>query len=441
MIIKLHVSGRLLIINTSLCDNGFSLAHQMHMRSLINRFTVLYTNRRFRVLFFLNLMLGFAYSFVVPFMSMFGIQEVGMTNMQFGVFMTLNAIGGILIGTVLARYSDTHFSRRSMMLWGGIAGCVGYACFSFVHSYVVLVVVGMVIIGLSTITFSQLFAYAREVLKTSDIDETDQALYMNVFRMYFALAWTMGPAVAAWIMLEFSIRDVFICAAVNFILFVVIVARYVPAAPPPFAAHAAQSLRSRWWLLKRVDLAAHLAALALLYATVSMGMSNLPLYILDNLHGTKANVGMAYSIAPLFELPLMVYFGWLATRRDAAIILRLGMLVAVAYYGALCIVSAPWHVYVAQILSAAMVAIVFGLAITYFQSHLPHHPGIATNLYANANRIGSTTGYFLFGSISERFGYYSIFIISLVFAFISFLLMLVPVHVPPEEALDSEVAA
>ncbi|HEX2584030.1 MAG TPA: hypothetical protein VHL14_02785, partial [Steroidobacteraceae bacterium] len=75
------------------------------MRSIIDRFRVLYTTPRFRVLFFLNLMLGFAYSFVVPFMSMFGIQEVGMTKMQFGVFMTLNAVGGILIGTVLARYS------------------------------------------------------------------------------------------------------------------------------------------------------------------------------------------------------------------------------------------------------------------------------------------------------------------------------------------------
>src|SRR5579885_1990467 len=124
------------------------------MTSLISRFKPLYTNLRFRVLFLLNLMLGFAYSFVVPFMSMFGIQEVGMTKMQFGLFMTLNAIGGMSIGTVLARYSDTHFSRRSMMLWGGIAGCVGYASFSFVHSFAVLLLVGTVIIGLSTITFS-----------------------------------------------------------------------------------------------------------------------------------------------------------------------------------------------------------------------------------------------------------------------------------------------
>lgn len=405
------------------------------MHALLNHFRVLYTNPRFRVLFFLNLLLGFAYSFVVPFMSMFGIDEIGMSKMQFGLFMTLNAVGGMVIGTTLARYSDTHFSRRSMMLWGSLAGCIGYACYAYVHSFILLVFVGAVIVGLSTITFSQLFAYAREILKTSSINQADQALYMNVFRMYFSLAWTIGPAVSAWMMVRFSIHDIFICAAINFLLFALVVARHVPSASPPFALQAVQTLRSRWWLLQRVDLLAHLGALTLMYATVSMCMSNLPLYILESLHGTKANVGFAYSVAPIFELPLMIYFGWLATRLDSAAILRGGMMLAVAYYVSLCLVSHPWQIYLSQILSAAMVAIVFGVAITYFQSHLPHHPGIATNLYANANRIGSTAGYFLFGIIASQSGYHAVFEVCVVFAFIAFLLMLVPTRVPVDEAI------
>jgi len=80
-----------------------------------------------------------------------------------------------------------------------------------------------------------------------------------------------------------------------------------------------------------------------------------------------------------------------------------------------------------------MVAIVFGVAITYFQSHLPHHPGIATNLYANANRIGSTTGYFLFGIVSEQFSYSAVFVVCLIFSIGGFLLMLAPVNVPANE--------
>jgi len=403
------------------------------MRAFIQRFNVLFTEPRFRVLFFLNLLLGFAYSFVAPFMSMFGVQEVGMSKMQFGIFMTCSALGGVVIGTTLARYSDTHLSRRTMMLLGSVAGCIGYASYAFLQNYIALVFVGTFVIALSTITFAQLFAYAREVLKTSDIEESEQAFYMNIFRMYFALAWTIGPAVAAWVMVQFSIRGVFVCAAVNFILFALVVAKYISGAPPPFAAQAARAAQPRGWLWRRGDLLAHLAAITLVYATVTMCMSNLPLYILDTLHGSKADVGFAYSIAPVFELPLMVYFGWMATRRDSTGILRSGMVVAMAYYGFLCIVGQPWQVFLCQILSAAMVAIIFGVAITYFQSHLPHHPGTATNLYANANRIGSTTGYFLFGTISAQYGYKAVFGVCMLFAFFGFLLMLVPVHVPEEE--------
>ncbi|MES1190934.1 MAG: sugar efflux transporter [Steroidobacter sp.] len=405
------------------------------MQPSVSRFRVLYSQPRFRALFYLSFLLGFAYSFVLPFMSMFAINEIGMSNMQFGLFMTLNAVGGVAIGTSLARYSDTHFSRRSMMLCGSVAGCIGYASYAGIHNFVLLALVGTFIIGLSTITFAQLFAHAREVLKTSGVNETDQAFYMNVFRMYFSLAWTVGPAVSAWMMVKFSVRGVFVCSAIIFLLFAVVVIRQVPRMPPPFAMQAAQTMRSRWWLLRRTDLFAHLGALTLIYATSSMCMSNLPLYILDTLHGTKANVGFAYSIAPVFELPLMLYFGWLATRRDAASVLRIGVFIGVAYYVALSLVSQPWQIYMCQLLSAAMVAVVFGLAITYFQSHMPHHPGIATNLYANANRIGSTAGYFLFGIVAGQYGYHAVFEVCGLFAAIAFLLMMVPVSVPADEAV------
>jgi hypothetical protein len=55
------------------------------MHRLIERCRPLYTEPSFRNLFVLNVLLGFAYSFVLPFMSMFGTIEVGMSKMRFGV--------------------------------------------------------------------------------------------------------------------------------------------------------------------------------------------------------------------------------------------------------------------------------------------------------------------------------------------------------------------
>ncbi len=164
-----------------------------------------------------------------------------------------------------------------------------------------------------------------------------------------------------------------------------------------------------------------------------MSMVNLPLLILETLRGTKLDVGITYSVAPVFELPFMLYFGWLATRRESVGIVRAGMVIAAVYFVALLFVTHPWQIYFCQILSAAMTAIISGIAITYFQGHLPHHPGTATNLYSNALRIGSTAGYFLFGSIAEPLGYRYVFAICAGLAALALGLMLVPVQLPEAE--------
>jgi SET family sugar efflux transporter-like MFS transporter len=137
----------------------------------------------------------------------------------------------------------------------------------------------------------------------------------------------------------------------------------------------------------------------------AISMANMSLLVIEELGGSETQVGIIFSLAPVFELPLMLYFGFLATRMDSERLIRIALGLAVVYYGALTLVQAPWHIYPLQVLSAAMVAVTSGVAITFFQNKLPGQFGTATNLYVNAIRIGSTSGYLLFGSIASRFGH------------------------------------
>jgi SET family sugar efflux transporter-like MFS transporter len=137
-------------------------------------------------------------------------------------------------------------------------------------------------------------------------------------------------------------------------------------------------------------------------------------------------VGIIYSIAPVFELPFMLYFGILATRTDPAKLIRIGVFLAIVYYSLLILVRTPQQIYPLQIISAAMVAITQGVAITYFQNYLPHHPGTATNLYVTAQRIGSTAGYLLFGTLDWRFGHRTVFFACSAFVVLTLALMYVP---------------
>ncbi len=379
------------------------------MQSILVPARYLATHRDLAIVLVCNLVLGLAFSFVAPFYSMFGTIEVGMSNWTFGVFMTTTSVAGIVLSTVLARWSDTRFSRQSILLVGCAFGAAGYAGYAYVRSVLWLTVIGSVALGIASITFSQLFAYAREAIDRHGVPAEEAPLYMNIYRLVLSLAWTIGPAAAAWVMVRYSYKGTFlICAGFFFLLFL-IVWLCIPSRPPAAASSATRvPLLS---LLRRADLLCYFSAFVLVFSCMTMGMMDLPLMILLSLGGTRAQVGVAYSVAPVFELPFMLLFGLLASRGKPGPLIRVGVIIAVAYYALLAQVRAPWQVYPIQILSAAMVAVISGIAITFFQGYIPNQPGTATNLYTNANRIGSAIGYLCFGTLASWLGYRSVFLV------------------------------
>jgi len=361
------------------------------------------------VVLFLSVLLGLAYSFVVPFMSMFGTREVGMSHFGFGVFMTTTSVSGIVISTFLARSSDTHWSRKSVLLLGGLSGALGYLGYAFVRNPLALTGIGAILLGTSSISFGQVFAYARDTLEESTIEQYEVPFYMNFIRLFFALAWTVGPAIAAHLMTHYSYRVTFCAAASTYVAFSVLVALFVPWRPPSEASREAARAMPLSLAFKNRQLLAHFLAFCLYFCCSTMAMMNLPLLILGELGGAPRDVGTAYSLAPLFELPLMFYVGVLATRLEHEKIIACAIALAAVYYAGLCFTSAPVQVFFLQALSAAVVAVMSGVAITFFQNYLPNQAGSATNLYSTASRIGAIGGYLGFGAIGGALGHRAVF--------------------------------
>lgn len=356
------------------------------------------------------MLLGVAYSFVIPFSSLFGTREVGLRPMAFGLFMTTCSLGSIVCSTVLARWSDMLLPRRSVLLIGGVAGTLGYLGYAFVRDVRLLTLIGVGLLGLASVIFSQLFACARDLLGQRDVERSELPLYMNVFRLSFALSWTVGPAIGAWVMRVASFRGLYLVASGFFALFVLLVASALPPLTPSAETRSAAKAQPLLRTLGTPGLLAYFAAFVLYFSTGTMGMMNLPLLLVNTLGGNESQVGIAFSVAPIFELPLMIVMGVLATRMPARRLIQGALLVAVVYYVILAFVRVPAQVYPAQFLSAAIVAVTSGVAITFFQDFLPNQPGTATNLYSNAQRIGSTAGYLCFGVLTEAFGARGVFV-------------------------------
>ena len=392
----------------------------------------LFSHPRLWGLLLCNVLLGLSTSFVSPFTSLFGEHEVGMSSVQFGAFMVATGLAGIVFSTILARWSDTRFSRRQVLLFGALFGAFGYVGYALVRDPVWLTVIGCVFLGLSSVTFSQLFAHAREVVDQSDIPEAEVPLYMNVFRLSFALSWTVGPALASLVMLQFSFVGTYLSAAFCFVALFVAVGIFVPQQTSRRQVPQT-GLKQTFKALSHPEVLAASLAFVLVFATSSLLMLSLPLFIVDTLHGTQVDVGVTFSVAPFFELPLMFFIGALASRphrahhqtRRTAKIIRLGILLFAAYFVGLAVVRAPWQIYPLQILSAAVTAILQGLAISYFQDFLPEQQGTATNLYVNVTNTGRLIGYILFSGLTFGLSYQAIFLMNFVVCMAAFLLLLV----------------
>jgi SET family sugar efflux transporter-like MFS transporter len=274
-----------------------------------------------------------------------------------------------------------------------------------------LTLCGVLFLGLSSVTFGQVFALARDTLEQGSIEPTKIPLYMNVVRLFFALSWTVGPALGAALVAH-SFRIAFLTAASVFLAFTLVVAWCVPEVPPSEHSRRAASALPLRVAFRQPALLAHFVAFVLFFACSTMGMMNLPLLLLQELHGGAGAVGVAYALPPFFELPFMVYFGALATRVRHERLVLFALLLAAVYYAGLSLAGQPPHVYVLQVASAAIVAVMSGVAITFFQRFLPQQAGTATNLYSSASRVGSMLGYLTFGAVADGLGHRAVFRLS-----------------------------
>lgn len=368
----------------------------------------------------LGVVLGLAYSFVGPFMSLFGTNEVGLSSLQFGVFMTVTSLSSVVLSSFMARWSDVRYSRRTTLLISGCTGALGYVGYALVRDPLGLILIGSTALAVSAGSFSQLFAYARDVIERDERLREKAPLYMNVVRLSFAFAWTVGPMLSAWLMTQVSFVGTFLAAAGLYALYTLLVLMLVPSRPPSAEARAIAAAAPLRRALSHPILLAYFGAFALYHACSVMGMMNLPLYLTRTLAGTETDVGIAYSVAPVFELPFMVCVGVFALRIEHARIIRVSLLVATLYYAGLTLVGETMSVFLLQILSAFIVSVMSGLAITFFQDFLPGQPGTATNLYSSSARMGSLLGYLCFGALTERYGHRAVFLACSLASFISF---------------------
>lgn len=379
------------------------------MSPWVSRARVIFRQPGFAGLLGSALSLGIGFSFVSPFLSLWGTRAVGMSPSGFGMYMTVTTLSAIVLATTLARWSDSHLPRKLMLLLGGAGGVVGYAAYALLRDPRILIIVGCTALACSALTFSQLFAYTRERYYDAPVPGVPPGFLMSVVRVCFSVAWTAGPSVGAWMMVAYGFRGLFFGAAALFLIFLIGVLRFVPFERRPHHVRAAKR-EPVWRIITRPDLMVTFVAFMLIYAAHTMNAMNLPLMITNVLGGTSRDVGITFGIGPLVEIPLMLWFGHLASRGYSLALLRFGGISTLVYFLLLSRVQAPWHVFLLQSLHGTSFAIISNVGILFFQDLVPGQPGLATTIFANAANAGNLLGFFSFGLLVQPLGNRGVFL-------------------------------
>ncbi|GAA4440125.1 MFS transporter [Actinokineospora soli] len=349
-----------------------------------------------------SLLTGIGYALAGPFLSLFLVTELHAGPFAVGAFLLVSQLSAVIVSTLIGRFSDTRAIRRALLVIGGATGAIGYGIFAVSRSYWVLLAVSVTLTAVASSQMPQMFAYARQSL-----DRNPKApLAISGLRTVFSIAWVAGTPLAAFLIADSGFTLLFAVSAAIYIGGALIAATWLPSLGKVAPADKSAGPAARG----RVAVAA--VAFVLIQAAVSLGVLAMPLYVTAELGGTTGDAGLILSLCAALEVPLMIWFGWLATRGDHGRLVLVGATTSVAYYAVTWFTTDVWQVAAAQVLNAVVISAVMGVGISYFQDLVPGKPGAATTLYTNTAKVSAMVAGPLLG-LAQHLGYRSAFAIGL----------------------------
>ncbi|GLG02692.1 MFS transporter [Alicyclobacillus hesperidum subsp. aegles] len=365
-------------------------------------------------------LVGIGVSITRPYLSLFGTDVVHMSAAELGLFMCVNGIGGILASTWLGRLSDLRVAKKYIMLVAAACSALGYGSFLVIHSYLPLLIVSTVLLGLGASAFPQLFAYARET--ASRVPDVDATFATSSLRSFFSLAWVIGPLLGSYLLQAYHFSGLFAATALLFVAVLAIVFWRIERRPPA-GILGSQPVKSFAVLRDRHIVTACVSYVAV-YTASSMNGLYMPLFVTKALHGSDRMVGSVVALSAGLEIPIILGLGALSARLGKRPLLLFGSFCGALYYVGAWFAQRPWEMLALQLFCATFIAISVSIGMSYMQDFMPDAPGSATALYSNTNNLGQMLGSLLGGAIAQWAGYREVYLVCAALAVVSWLFLL-----------------
>lgn len=334
-------------------------------------------------------LIPFASSLIYPVLSLFASTQLHLTALQVSLLFMLMPVATVVIVQLLARASDRGLQRPLIITCSCIGGIGSCAFLELRPPYLMLCSLGVLLMGIQSVGFPQLFASAREFA----IKHLGGALmFTTLLRALCSLAWVGGPPIAY-----------FLCTVHSFdLLFAVTAAMFLCGALLAFFKLPSVTLDKDAAASKELHLLEHKQVLLLFAGCIGVStafsgyMISMPLYVTTELHLHKNLPGIMLGLAAFLEIPIMLTAARLARRIGLKVIVLSGCLALILFLISLFFLKSEFSLIAVMILPALYIGTTGSMGMVLFQELLPEFPGQATSLFVNSNTVGSILGGALF---------------------------------------------
>lgn len=393
-------------------------------------------------IYFLTFALGLVGALLLPTMSIFFADQVGVSPFWVGIPYAGIALCSIAYNQLIGDWSDSLNDRRLLVTALCAVGVLGCLVFALSRDYWLTCLSAVFLLSLAMVAFSQILAYSLEYAETF-LPLEKIALFNAVVRAQIAFAWVAGPPAGFLIASYWGFTNLYLSAAVLFVAVAIISPKLLPAINASGTSHiktvakvgvwSSLDVRSRW------SLALCVLAFSLMWCVNNAYLISLPLHLTRNLAISTSWVGWIMAAAAALEVPVMLLAGVLAARIDPLQLVRTSALAGLVLYVGVFWATALWQLFVLQIANAVFIGILAGLGVSVVQQMLPGRAGSASALYTNTTHIGTLLSSLLISGVAEAYGYLSVFVANMVLVLLAgglFLLVRAGQGVTPRKAVD-----
>lgn len=394
--------------------------NQQEEEILYKRLKNLFAIKGYSLFIACMLLVGIGISITQPYLSLYCTEKLGMSAGVFGIFMAITSLSGVVVNSFIAKRSDSEMDRKWIIIIAMISSAFGYVSYLVFQNFFILLIVVSIFTGLGAAAMPQIYAYAQESANASK--SNDKTFAMSALRSLVSLGFLIGPLGGTVILGYLGYKGLFLGTFMIFIIISFIVLFFLGNRKVVKSnTHKKKSTDDT--SVKSKQIMMPFIAFILLFVVNAINGINTPLFIINELHGTHADVGLVVSISAGLEIPIMITLGAISKKISNHALMIYGCFISIIYYVILSVSTDSWQLIAAQLLQATTVAIIMGNGLSYFTDLMPNSPGMSTTIYSNGSTIGRLIGNLSGGIIAQFAGFRHVYWACLAIIVFSFFIL------------------